>query len=129
MTALDELRAELLARIEKHGDAARFHQGELAAAEAALAAHDAAVEAMRGDCRLEENGQAHRTVRRNIPDEVLNRLNSIPQTIEALVEAIPGTRVPQISAAILKLGDKVAFEGDGYVRGGTSIARVISASA
>lgn len=115
---LDQLRADLLTQIEKHGDAARFHQGQLATVEAALAAHDAAVEAMRAELATTPSAPAPgtRVSRRNIPDEVYARLNSTPQSVDALVEAIPGTRVPQIQAAILKLGEKAVSESDGYVR-------------
>jgi hypothetical protein len=116
VASVDDLRAQLVSAIEKHTDAVRFHQGQLASAEAALAAHDAAVEAMRAATAPAENADATRAHRRNLADEVYTRLDDEPQTLDELVAAIDGTRSGQIAAAILKLGEKVVFKDGGYVR-------------
>ncbi len=90
--ALDDIRTEIMGRLERYRRDDAIAVNNIALAEAELEAHDRAVAAMNGT-----GG------RRNIAAMVLEKLTSEPQTVEKLAEAI-GARPHQVSEALVRLG-------------------------
>lgn len=98
---LDEIRAQIVERLElaKHRSLSAFQDGLVA--EAALQAHDRAVAAM------QLPPQSEPAQRRNIADLVLEFLDGIGSgTVDGIAKAIDA-RPSQVAAALDRLGDKV----------------------
>jgi predicted Rossmann fold nucleotide-binding protein DprA/Smf involved in DNA uptake len=95
MTALDDIRADIVRRHTEWLDKERFGKGQLAMIEAELEAHDRAVAAMQPVAAPEKRERAER---RDIGAIVLAALTDAPQTMKQIAEktGVPPSRVTPV---------------------------------
>lgn len=122
MRRVDEIRAEIVGRIEQATADQQRAVARIEIADRELAAHDAAVEAIRSErpaLSPATLGPGGRAKRRNIKALALEALTDTPKTLDRIIETIGNVKVTAVIAAL----DKLIMDGSAQKTGTNRWAR------